>query len=141
LVGLIDRGLEPLALADELAADIDVAGMRVHREARDQAALDQEMRIMPHDLAVLAGAGLGFVGVDDEIARTTVGRFLRHERPLQAGREARPAAATQAGGLHLVDDPVAALVDDGLGAIPGAAASRALEPPVVEAVEVLEDAV
>src|SRR6266702_5835770 len=141
LIGLVDRGLEMLALADEFAADIDVAGVRVHRAARDQAAFDQEMRIMPHDLAILAGAGLGLVGVDDEIARPAVGRFLRHERPFQAGREAGAATATQAGGLHLVDDPVAALVDDTLGAIPGAAAPRTLEPPIVEAVEVLEDAV
>ena len=141
LIGLVDRGLQMLALADELAADIDVAGMRAHREAREQAALDQQMRIVPHDLAVLAGAGLGLVGIDDEIARPAVGRFLRHERPFQPGRESRPAAAAQARGLHLVDDPVAALVDDRLGAVPGAAAARALEAPVVEAVEVLEDAV
>src|SRR5881227_3648509 len=99
------------------------------------------MRIVPHDLAILAGAGLGLVGVDDEIARPAVGRFLRHERPFQAGRESGAAAAAQARGLHLVDDPVAALVDDTLGAIPRAAAARALEAPVVEAVEVFEDAV
>src|ERR1700719_1146625 len=99
------------------------------------------MRIMPHDLAVLAGAGLGLVGIDHEIARPAVGGFLRHERPFQAGRETRPAAAAQARGLHLVDDPVAALVDDRLGAVPCAAAARALEAPVMEAVEVLEDAV
>ena len=69
LVGLVDRRLQALALADEFAADIDVAGMRAHGAAGDQAALDQEMRIVPHDLAVLAGAGLGFVGVDHEIMR------------------------------------------------------------------------
>src|SRR6185295_10796917 len=63
------------------------------------------------------------------------------ERPFQAGRESRPAAATQAGRLHLVDDPVAALVDDRLGAVPRAAAACALQPPIVEAVEVLEDAI
>src|SRR3954453_1941442 len=111
LIGLVDRGLEMLALADELAADIDVAGMRVHRAARDQAALDQEMRIVPHDLAILAGPGLGFVGVDAEIARPAVGRFLRHERPLETGREAGATTAAQPRRLHLVDDPVTALVD------------------------------
>src|SRR5260370_42570199 len=47
LIGLIDRGLQMLALPDELAADIDVAGMRAHREAREQAAFDQKMRIVP----------------------------------------------------------------------------------------------
>ena len=96
LIGLIDRGLQMLALADKLAAHIDVAGMRAHREAREQAALDEEMRIVPHDLAVLAGAGLGLVGIDHEIARPPVGGFLGHERPFQPGREARPAATAQA---------------------------------------------
>ena len=72
LVGLIDRGLQALALADELAAHIDVAGARAHRETGDQTALDEKMRIVPHDLAVLAGAGLGLVGIDDQIARPPV---------------------------------------------------------------------
>ena len=59
LIGLVDGALQRLALADELAADVDVGGVRPHGEAGDQAALDQEMRIVPHDLPVLAGAGLG----------------------------------------------------------------------------------
>src|SRR5665213_2791613 len=141
LIGLIDRGLQMLALAYELSAHIDVAGVRAHREAGDQAALDQKMRIVPHDLAVLAGAGFRFVGIDHEIARPAVLGFLWHERPFQAGRETRPAAPAQARGLHLVDDPVAALVDDRLGAVPGAAAARAFKTPVFEAIEISEDAV
>src|SRR5262249_12376531 len=44
-------------------------------------------------------------------------------------------------GLDFVDDPIAALLQDGLGAVPGAARAGALEAPVVEAVEILEDAV
>ena len=96
LIGLIDRRLQMLAFPYEFAAHIDVAGMRAHREAREQAALDQKMRIVPHDLAVLAGAGLGFVGVDDEVARPAVGGFLGHERPFQTGRESRPAASAKA---------------------------------------------
>ena len=130
-----------LAFPNEFATDIDVAGVRAHREAREQAALDQEMRIVPHNLAVLAGAGLGFIGIDHEIARPSVGRFFRHERPFQTRRKARPAPAAQAGGLHLADDPVAALVDDRLGAVPGATPARAFEAPILEAVEVLEDAI
>jgi hypothetical protein len=141
LIGLVDRGLQMLAFANEFAAHVDVAGMGVHREARDQATLDQQMRIVPHDLAILAGAGLGLVGVDHEVARPPVGGFLGHERPFQPGRKTRPAAAAQAGRLHLADDPVAALVDDPLGAVPGPTAARALEAPVVEAVEVPEDAI
>src|SRR4029077_14069482 len=70
-----------------------------------------------------------------------IGGLLWHERPFQPGRETRPAAAAQARGLHLIDDPVAALVDECSGAVPGAAAARALEAPVVEAVEVFDDAI
>ena len=138
-VGLGDGRLEPLALADELAAHVDVAGVRAHGEGGEQRALDQQVRIVPHDLAVLAGAGLGLVRVDHEIAGP--GIALGHERPLEAGREAGAAAAAQARVLDLVDDPVVALVDQRLGVVPGAARPGAGQPPVLEAVEVLEDAV
>ena len=43
--------------------------MAAHGGAGQQAALDQQMRIVPHDLAVLAGAGLGFIGIHDEVVR------------------------------------------------------------------------
>ena len=56
-VGLIDSRLQALALADEFAADIYEAGIRAHGEAGDQTPLDQQMRVVPHDLAVLTGAG------------------------------------------------------------------------------------
>ena len=139
-IGLLDRRLEVLALADEFAADVDVADIGAHGEAGDQAALDQQMRVVPHDLAVLAGAGLGLVGVDHEVMRPAVG-LLGHERPFQPGRKAGAAAPAQAGGLHLVDDPVAALLQDPLGAVPGAARAGAVEPPVVKAVEIEKDAI
>src|SRR5258707_2333436 len=99
------------------------------------------MRVVPYDLPVLAGAGFGLVGIDDQIARPAVGRFLGHERPFQTGRKTRAAASAQTRGFHLGDDPVAALVDDGLGAVPGAAAARGFETPVLEAIEIAEDAV
>ncbi len=141
LIGLIDRGLQALALTDEFAAHIDVGRDRAHREAGDQAAFDEQMRIVPHDLAILAGAGLGLVGIDHQIARTAVLALLRHERPFHAGRKSRAAAPAQTGRLHLVDDAVAAAFEDLLGAVPGAARTRALQAPVVLAVEILEDAV
>ena len=141
LIGLVDRGLQALALADEFAADVDVAGVRGHGRAGVEAALDQEMRVVPHHLAVLAGAGLGLVGIDHEIMRAVVGLLLGHERPFQPGREAGAAAPALAGRLHLVDEPVAALLDEALGAVPGAARARAVEAPVVLAVEIEEDAV
>src|SRR5262247_4157413 len=98
------------------------------------------MWVVAHDLAVLAGAGLGFIGVDHEIMRPTVG-LLGHERPFESGWKAGATAPAQPRGLHLVDDPIAALVQDGLGAVPGAARAGALEAPVVEAVEIREDAI
>ncbi len=58
VIGLVDRGLEDLALADELTADIDVGDMRPHGEAGQERALDQKLRIVAHDVPVLAGAGL-----------------------------------------------------------------------------------
>src|ERR1700691_3237190 len=129
-----------LALAYELAADVDVTGMHPHRAARDQTSFDEQMRIVPHDLAVLAGAGFGLVSVDDEIARTTLGLFW-HERPFDAGRESGTATPALAGCFHLVDDSVAAFFQDCLGAVPSAARAGAGQPPIVAAVEIFEDAV
>src|SRR3546814_5740625 len=65
-IGLGDGGKEVLRLADEFAADVDIRGPRAHRETSDQRALDQLVRIVADDLAILATAGFGFVGVDDE---------------------------------------------------------------------------
>src|SRR5262249_19620366 len=139
-IGLVDRDLEILRFERKLAANVDVGGDRAHGEAGDQAALDQHMRVEPHDLAVLAGAGLGLVGIDDEIGRTPV-RLLGHERPLETGRETGATAAAQIRSLDLIDDAVAALGEDVLGAVPDAAALGAGELPVVLAVEIEEDAV
>src|SRR5215470_16476311 len=66
---------------------------------------------------------------------------LRHERPLEPGREAGAAAPALTRRLHLVDDPVAPLFQDRLGAVPGAARTRARQAPIVEAVEVAEHAI
>ncbi len=95
VIGFVDGGLQYFALADEFAADIDVRDIRPHGEGGDQRALDQKVRIVAHDVPVLAGSGLGFIGIDDEIIRTAV-RLLRHERPFEARREARPASSAKA---------------------------------------------
>ena len=86
-----------------LAAQVDEAHLRANREAGDHRSLDDRVRIVQEDDVVFAGAGLGFVAVDEHIFRMRA--LLGHERPLQPGREAGAAAAAQAGGLHLVDDP------------------------------------
>ena len=68
-----------------LAADIDVAGVRVDRQAGDQDALDHLVRIVLHQQPVLAGARLALIRVDDDVFR--LGRSARNEAPLQTGRE------------------------------------------------------
>ena len=141
LIGLVDRRLQDDSLVVVLAADVDVGGMSAHREARDQAALDQRLRIVADDVAVLAGAGLGLVAVYDEIGGAPVRRGLGHEAPLHAGREAGAATAAQARLLHLLDDPVPALGDDARRAVPVAAPPRLRQLPGMQPVEVGEDAV
>src|SRR5690606_4549835 len=82
-----------------LAADVDVGLLHVVGEARDHGALDQLVRILVHDVAVFERAGLGFVGVDDEV--DGLAAFAINERPLEAAREAGAAAAAQAGFFDL----------------------------------------
>ena len=81
LVGLVDGRLQMFALADEFAAHVDIGRMATHGGTGDQAAFDQQMRFVAQDLAVLTGAGLGFIRIDDEIMRA-LADDLRHERPL-----------------------------------------------------------
>ena len=94
LIGFLDGRLQRLAFGDILTAQIDVAGMRAHRIGGHHAAFDQKVRIVTHDLAVLAGARLGLVCIDDKIVRTVTNLF-RHEGPFEAGRKACPAPAAK----------------------------------------------
>ena len=58
LVSLIDSRLEALALLNVFAAHIDVASVSAHGERGDQRAFDQRVRVIAHDLPVLAGPRL-----------------------------------------------------------------------------------
>ncbi len=58
---------------------------------------------------VLAGARLRLVAVDQHVLRLFT--LLRHKRPLHAGGKTGTAAATQAAGLHLIDDPFGTALD------------------------------
>ena len=98
------------------------------------------MRIVAEDVAVLAGAGLALIGIDDEIGRPVALLFGMNDHLSPVGKPA-PPRPRRPGLLDLVDDPVAALEDQLLGAVPIAARARAGEPPIVLAVEVGEDAV
>ncbi len=139
-IGLVDGILEDHRFVVVLAAHVDVGGVRADREARDQAALDQLVRIVAEDFAILAGARLALVGVDHEVARQRP-VALRHERPLHPRRKSRATTAAQARLLGFVDDPVATLFEDRAGAVPIAARHRRLEIGRLEAVEIGVDAV
>ncbi len=76
-------------------------------EAGDDGAFNDRVRIVKEDEVILAGAGLALVAVDEDVF--WLGRLLGNEGPLHASGEACAAAAPQAGGLHLFDDPFGAL--------------------------------
>src|SRR3546814_12600810 len=120
---------------------MDIGGTLAHREARDQRAFDQLVRIVADDFAVLARTRLGFVGVYDEEARAVGARLLRHEAPFEPGRAARAAAAAQARRLDLLDDRVLAALHQILGIVPIPARLRGFEVPRLKAVEVGDNTV
>ena len=65
-------------------------------ERRDGHRLDQREGIALHDDAILEGAGLGLVGIADEVMRPSW--LARHGIPFASGRE-RSAAATEELGI------------------------------------------
>ena len=86
------------------AADVDESDLRPNREARNHHAFDDRVRIVLQDQTVLAGAGLAFVAVAEDVLGFR--RFLGHERPFHAGGKSGAAAPAQVRCLDLVDDPV-----------------------------------
>ncbi len=140
VIGFVNRGLQRLTFTNVFAANIDVAGVCIHRERCDQAAFDQCVRIVAHDFAVFAGAGFGFICIHNQIGRTPIG-FLGHKRPFQTGREPRPTAPAQTGIFHFVDDPVAAFFDQLGRAIPMPTRLCALKGAVVHSIDVGKDTI
>ena len=86
------------SVSDEDEGVADAAG-----EARDRDALDQLVRVALHELAVLEGPGLGFVGVAAEVLVLVA---VRQEGDLLAHREAGAAASAKSRFLEFVDNRV-----------------------------------
>ena len=86
-----------------LAADVEVAGARPDGDPGDGHGLDQRERVSLHEHAVLEGAGLGLVGVAQEVLLGL--RGPGDGGPLRAGGERGAAAAGERGEGDLVDDP------------------------------------
>ncbi len=100
-VGLGDGGVEAVGDLGVLAADVDERTGRPGRHRADRDALDQAVRVLEHQLAVLERAGLGLVGVAAEVL---VHVSVWQEARLLAHREAGAAAAAQARVLELGDE-------------------------------------
>ena len=83
-------------------ADVDEALGGPGGDAGDRHAFDQHEGIAFHDHAVGEGGAVALVGVADDVF--ALGRRIEHRLPLDAGREARAAAAAQAGFGDLLDD-------------------------------------
>src|SRR5579859_3759747 len=107
------------------AAQIDEAHLRADSEAGDDGAFDDRVGVVQEDEVVFAGAGLGLVSVDQNIFG--FGGLLWDERPFQAGGEACAAAAAEAGGFHLVDDPVGAFGEGFFGGLVAAQLDVAID--------------
>ncbi|KAG0775049.1 hypothetical protein G6F22_013596 [Rhizopus arrhizus] len=97
---LFQRFFEALVDFEDFAVDVVVADADAHGVGRDRHAFNHDVRIEAQDVAVLAGARLGFVRVAEDVLLHVA---LGHEGPLQGGREAGATAAAQARGLAHLD--------------------------------------
>ena len=96
-----------------LGADVDVALLRADGVGGDGHAFDHAVRVAFEHGAVHERARVAFVGVAEDVLHVAGG--LARELPLEAGREARAAAAAQARLLDLVDDLLGRHLGERLG--------------------------
>src|SRR6185312_1510373 len=75
------------------ATDVHVANFCSHGQPGDDYTFNHSMRIVLQDQAVFAGAGLGFVSVDQDVFRLV--RLFGNKAPLHARGEAGSAATAQ----------------------------------------------
>ena len=88
-----------------LAADVDVGVLHLEGEAREHHPFEDLVGILLDQEPVLERAGLGLVGVAEEVDGLSAALLLRRdEGPLHAAGEAGAAAAAEARGLHHVRD-------------------------------------
>ena len=140
IIGFLDGLLQVGGLVVELSSDVDVASPGTHGSTSNQAALHQGVRVVTHDLTILASSRLTFVSIDDQVLWATIIRLV-HEAPLETTGESSSTPPSQPTGLDLINDPLAALLHDLLGLVPLAPGHGPLDPPVVAAIDVGEDPV
>ena len=99
------------------------------------------MRVVAHDVSVLAGSGFSLVRVDNEIFGSSVRDWNVHKGPFQSGRKSGSSASTQSGVFNFLLDPVGSLSDDFLCFEPIAASFGTFDAPVVLPVKICKNSV
>merc|ERR1719209_143157 len=140
IIGLLDSLLQVGGLIVELSSDVDVASPGAHGSTSNEAALNQGVRVVTHDLTILASSRLTFVSIDHQVFRATIVGLV-HEAPLETAGESSSTPPSQATGLNLVNDPLATLLHNLLGLVPLPSLHGSLQPPVMAAINVSEDSV
>ena len=103
VIGFFYRSLESWYwLSEEFATYVIVGDRCAHRVSRDGHALNQYVRVVPEDVAIMTGARLAFVRVADQVFLRV--RVTRHEAPLQSCREAGTTATAKPRGFDLVNN-------------------------------------
>ena len=100
--GRLDRVPNNARGLGKLAPDVNVAKVRIRRVSRNGQPLDELMRVVVKNIAVLESSGLGLVGVDHDIVRLAI--IVFDEAPFGAAGKSRAAAAAQIGGFDDVHD-------------------------------------
>ena len=100
-VCLVEGSRDALLSKCHFTTDVQEALRESGRVTRDQATLDQLMRITFHQQSVLVGARLALVAVHHEVARP---HSLRRETPLRTGWETRTATTEDRRVLYFVMD-------------------------------------
>ena len=102
-VRLLERAGETAVGQVELAADVDERVAHLQRVRRDQHRLEQQVRRVLENPAVLEGARLALVGVRAQVVRLAVVEI--HDAPLAARGKGGAAAALDAGRRDLRASP------------------------------------
>ena len=140
IISLPDGLLKVGGLVVELSSDVDVPSSGTHGSTSHQASLHQGVRIVAHDLTILASSWLTFISVDNQVLWAAIVGFV-HEAPLEATGESSTTPTSESTGLDLIDDPLATLFHNLLGLVPLAALHGALQSPVMATINISENSV
>ena len=99
---LLDRFPNNLRSLRKFAADVDIGEVNVCGDGSDGEALEELVRILVEDVAILERARLRLITIDNDIVGFAI--VVLDEAPLRSGREAGAAASAKVGRLDHVND-------------------------------------